>query len=412
MMNPLPLVLATLRRNPITTVTFMALIAAAVGLGVAITAQERALKRGSAHAADRFDLVIAAPGSQTDAMLKSVFLRTGTIELLNPDVVARVFAEPNAEIVAPIAFGDSHDGAPIVGSVPDFVTHLSGGALSEGRVFADHEEAVVGHASPLKIGDTFHPTHGEGRMGEEHHDDDDHDEDHAHEHGVELTVVGRMAPTGSPWDTAIVVPVELTWELHNLPTGHEKGSEQVGPPYLSERLPGVPALVVKPDSVAAAYGLRARYKAQDSTAFFPAEVLVELYELLGDMRSLMNVMALSTQTLVIIAILAGVMVLLRLYRVQFSILRALGAPRAFIFLTIWSYVALIVTLGAMAGLALGMGLAGIVSTAFTAETGIALQASLGGPELALVAAIIVIGMAVATVPAALLYRKPVIDALR
>ncbi|WP_321340142.1 ABC transporter permease [Breoghania sp.] len=405
MMNPLPLVLATLRRNPVTTVTFMALIAAAVALGVAITAQERALKRGSAHAADRFDLVIAAPGSQTDAMLKSVFLRTGTIELLKPEVVARVFSEPRAKIVAPIAFGDSHDGAPIIGSVPDFVSHLSGGSLAEGRVFTDHEEAVVGFASPLKIGDTFHPTHGHGRMGDEGGDD-------AHQHGAEITVVGRMAPTGSPWDAAIVVPVELTWELHSLPNGHEKGSDQVGPPYLSERLPGVPALVVKPDSVAAAYGLRSRYKAQDSTAFFPAEVLVELYALLGDMRSLMNVMALATQTLVIVAILAGIMVLLRLYRVQFSILRALGAPRAFIFLTIWSYVALIVTVGALAGLALGMGLAGTVSAAFTAETGIALQASLGGTELALVGAIIAIGMAVATVPAALLYRKPVIDALR
>ena len=409
MMNPLPLVLATLRRNPVTTLIFVALIAVAVALGVAITSQERALKRGSAHAADRFDLVIAAPGSQTDAMLKAVFLRTGSIELLKPEVVARAFAEPHAEIVAPIAFGDSHDGAPIVGSVPAFVTHLSGGALSEGRVFADHEEAVVGYASPLKLGDTFHPTHGDGH-DELGGDGDEHG--HDHEHGAELTVVGRMAPTGSPWDTAIVVPVELTWELHNLPNGHGKGSEQVGPPYVPSELPGVPALVVKPDSVAAAYGLRNLYRAQDSTAFFPAEVLVELYALLGDMRQLMNVMALATQTLVIVAILAGVMVLLRLYRVQFAVLRALGAPRAFIFLTIWSYVALIVAAGALAGLGLGMGLAGTVSAAFTAETGIALDATVGAAELWLIAAIVAIGMAVATVPAALLYRKPVIDALR
>lgn len=409
MMNPVPLVLATLRRNPVTTLTFVLLIAVAVALGVAVTAQERALKRGSAHAADRFDLVIAAPGSQTDAMLKAVFLRTGTIELLKPEVVARAFAEPRAEIVAPIAFGDSHDGAPIVGSVPAFVTHLSGGALAEGRVFADHEEAVVGAASPLRLGDTFHPTHGDGRADLEG-DGDEHG--HDHEHGTELTVVGRMAPTGSPWDTAIVVPVELTWELHNLPNGHPEGSDQVGPPFLSDRLPGVPALVMKPESVAAAYGLRSLYRAQDSTAFFPAEVLVELYALLGDMRALMNVMALATQALVIVAILAGIMVLLRLYRVQFAVLRALGAPRAFIFLTIWSYVALIVAVGAVAGLALGMGLAGFVSSAFTAETGIALDATLGSTELVLVGAIVAIGMAVATIPAALLYRKPVIDALR
>ncbi|MDJ0932330.1 FtsX-like permease family protein [Breoghania sp.] len=206
--------------------------------------------------------------------------------------------------------------------------------------------------------------------------------------------------------------MELTWEVHNLPNGHGKGSEQVGPPYVADQLPGVPALVVKPDSIAAAYGLRNLYHSEDSTAFFPAEVLVELYALLGDMRSLMNVIAIATQTLVIVAILAGVMVLLRLYRMQFSVLRALGAPRSFIFLTIWSYVALIVAVGALVRLAIGMGLAGAISAAFTAQTGIALDATLGSSELLLVAAIIVIGMAIATVPAALLYRKPVLDTLR
>ncbi|MDJ0932331.1 hypothetical protein [Breoghania sp.] len=159
----------------------------AVALGVAITSQECALKRGSTHAAGRFDLVVAAPGSQTDAMLKAVFLCIGSIELLKPEVVARAFAEPHAEIVAPIAFGDSHDGAPVVGSVPAFVTHLSGGKLAEGRTSEKHAEAVVGYASPLKIDDTFHPTHGH-----------DHTLELEHEHGVEIKVVGRMKPTGSP----------------------------------------------------------------------------------------------------------------------------------------------------------------------------------------------------------------------
>ncbi len=49
---------------------FVLVIALAVGFAAAITAQERALRQGSARAADRFDLVVAAPGSQTDLLLK------------------------------------------------------------------------------------------------------------------------------------------------------------------------------------------------------------------------------------------------------------------------------------------------------------------------------------------------------
>ncbi len=40
-----------------------------------LTAQERALRQGRARASDRFDLVVAAPGSQTDLLLKVAFLR-------------------------------------------------------------------------------------------------------------------------------------------------------------------------------------------------------------------------------------------------------------------------------------------------------------------------------------------------
>ncbi|AXS40829.1 ABC transporter permease [Breoghania sp. L-A4] len=394
----------------------MALIAVAVGMGVSITAQERALRKGSARAADRFDLIIAAPGSQTDVLLKTIFLNSGSVELLSPDVVARAYAEPKAEFVAPIAFGDSHNGDPIVGSTGAFALHLSGGTLSEGRVFETHEEAVVGAASPMRIGDTFQPTHGEAHGGA--HEDERH-------HGARLTVVGRMSATGSPWDRAIVVPVELTWELHNLPTGHldkdhddeagatdDHDAEPIGPPFDAATLPGVPALVIKPQSVAAAYGLRNAYRTDTSMAFFPAEVLVELYALLGDVRAVMDIMALATQTLVIAAILVGVMVLLRLYRTQFAVLRALGAPRSFVFLTIWSYVTAIVACGAATGLLIGIGLTNLVSRAFTDASGIALNASLQGPELVAAGAIVLIGAAAATVPAALLYARPVVTDLR
>ena len=63
MFNPLPVVMADYRRNRLLLAITFALIALAVAIGVGVIAQERALRQGSARAADDFDLLIGAPGS-------------------------------------------------------------------------------------------------------------------------------------------------------------------------------------------------------------------------------------------------------------------------------------------------------------------------------------------------------------
>ena len=62
-----------------------------------------------------------------------------------------------------------------------------------------------------------------------------------------MTVVERMRPTGTPGDRAIVVPIEYNWVVHGLGTGHKPGSTRIGPPFDAAKLPGVPAIVVKPE---------------------------------------------------------------------------------------------------------------------------------------------------------------------
>jgi hypothetical protein len=91
---------ALFRRNRATVLLFVCLVMLAVALGVAVSAQERALRQGSARAADRFDLIVGAPGSQTELLMNIVYLQPSAVELLKPDVLARLLAEPKAELVA------------------------------------------------------------------------------------------------------------------------------------------------------------------------------------------------------------------------------------------------------------------------------------------------------------------------
>lgn len=408
MINPLPLVIAMMRRHAVICTSFVVLIALAVGIGAAITAQERALRSGSARASDRFDLIVAAPGSQTDLLLRVVFLQPGSVELLTGEPLARLMNETRAEFVAPIGFGDNYHGDPVIGTIAALALHLSGGALAEGRTFAALNEAVVGADSPLQVGESFRAGHGEGDLPTLEGEAGGHDE-----HEAELVVVGRMAPTGTPWDRAVLTPIELTWEDHGLGTGHGDADPlPIGPPFDVATMPGIPAAVVKPVTLAAAYGLRSAYRTSDTMAFFPAEVLVQLYELLGDVRVVMTGLAIATEVLLIAAVLAGLLILMRLYRQRFAVLRALGASRTYVFAVAWMFSFLLIAVGSALGLGVAALLVGIVSGIFSRASGIAMSTGIAGPEFMLALALTIAGAVLALLPAALLYRRPVVEALR
>ena len=72
--NPLPIVIAEFKRSRADTAAVIVLVALSVALGVAISAQSRALREGSSRAADLFDLIIGTPGSETQLVLSTVYL--------------------------------------------------------------------------------------------------------------------------------------------------------------------------------------------------------------------------------------------------------------------------------------------------------------------------------------------------
>jgi len=403
MMNPLPVVRAELRRARASTIAAITLIAIAVGLGVAVTAQERALRVGSARAADSFDIVVGARGSQTQLVLSSIYLQPGVLELVSGKVVDRLMAEPGVTWAAPLAFGDSYRGASVVGTTAAFLTRAGARRLDQGREFAARNEAVVGADVALALGARFTPEHG-APAGDAERDEPRHE-------GVEYRVVGVLPSTGTPWDRAVLVPIEAVWRLHARPTGHAHGIEAIGPPW-ETGASGASAVVVKAASVADAYRLRGRYRGVDSLAVFPAEVLVELYGTLGDARDLLAIVALLTQGLVVAAVMLAVLAGQAQHRRLFGVLRALGASRAYIFAAVWLHATCIIAAGGLVGLALGWQAAAIVAHVVRVRTGLVLLAAVSAPEIRLVAWLVLAGAAAATLPAWRAHRQPVSSLLR
>lgn len=408
-MNPWPMVLADLRALRWTAPAIVLLVALAIATGIAIGAQERALRQGSARAADDFDLIIGAPGSQTQLLMSAVYLQPEALPLIEGHLLKVLAQDERVASFAPIAFGDISHGYPIIGTTAAFAGRWGRISPSEGRIFAAEGEAVVGADVRYRLGDRIAPSHGTGgghRPGEEGEDE----ATHRHEgHGYE--VVGRLPKLGSPWDRAILVPVESVWEVHGLANGHaEEG--RIGPPFDADKVPGVPAIAVKPKSVAGAYALRAQYRQGGTMAFFPAEVLVSLYGALGDMRDILVVASASNAALILASVVLLLIAVNGLRRRRYATLRALGAPRSYVLLVTWIGTIVLIFAGCVAGLLLGVVGTHAISGIVSARTGLSLSPALGAGELAQAALLCLLGSLLALLPAVISYRSPIVTALR
>lgn len=405
--NPFPIVRSDLRRNRLLVWVTVLLVAISVATGIAVISQERALRQGSARAADDFDLLLGAPGSSTQLVLTSVYLRPQAIPLLDADLLLKASNTPGVKYAAPIGFGDNWQGHAIIGTIADFASR--GGTLvpTQGRIFQQRGEAVVGANVALAIGASFSPAHGRHRAqdDEDAHADPEHDAAH-------YTVVGRLPARQNIWDTAILVPIEDVWAVHGLALGHAaSASARIGPPWDASQLAGVPAIAIKPASVADAYRLRGQFRTPRSVAVFPAEVLNDLYLALGNVRDLMSVLAIMTQVLVVAAVLMALLVGFLARRRQFAVLRAIGASRLYVFSVVWIEVVLLIAAGAALGVVFGWVGANILSHWMQSQFGFAMPVRLGASEGVLVAGLLVTAAVVATLPAWLVFRRPIAEGL-
>lgn len=423
---------ADLRRNWIGVLAVTLLIALATALGVAVTLQERALRLGSARSAAAFDLLVGAAGSETQLVLSSVFLQPAPLPLLPSHVLSDLRADPRVAWAAPVGFGDFADGHPIVGTTGDVIDGLGG--LAEGAGFSHLGDAVVGASVGKSIGDHFRPFHGTvGTVGEVHA-------------AFEYEVVGRMAPTGTPWDRAILVPIQAVWAVHAHhdhdeasagTTGvaadhdaasagdHDHGGDHGGhahegplagaiAPTSIDRADnsGVPAIVVKPKSIADAYKLRQDYRREATLAVFPGEVLTRLYGTLGDARQILAAVSYGAQSLVAAAILLVIAVHVLQRRRQIGALRAFGAPRAVVFSIVWLEAFVILAAGVLTGFAIGYGAVRVLSSRLAEASGVAMPVAFQRADLGTLAAIFAAAAVATLVPALLAYRQSPAEALR
>lgn len=406
-------ILADLNRFKAGALAVVILIALSVALSVTVTLQERAVRLGSARAAEKFDLLVGAAGSETQLALSAVFLQPSPLPLMSGSVLAKLSADPRVDFAAPVGFGDSADGHPVVGTTSRLIAALSP-ALAEGAAFSRLGDAVIGADVPKRIGAEIKPMHGGADEGGHTHTE------------IVYKVTGRMAPTGTAWDRAILVPIRAVWQLHGMsshdahggakPEDHDHEAHIEADAAIDEHFdtetPGIPAVLVKPKTIADAYRLRQEYRGETTLAVFPAEVLTRLYATLGDARGLLLAIAISTQIIVIAAVLLVTIMHVGVRRRQIGALRAFGAPRRAVVAIVWGELFLLLLAGFAAGLLIGYGAARLISATLTATTAIRMPVEFAREDLSLAFWFIVLAVLVSILPALSTLRLSPARALR
>jgi len=370
------LVRRSLRRHALSTAVTVMAVACASGLVISVFSIQQQTQEAFTGGDIGFDAVLGARGSALQLVLNTVFHLETSPGNLPYSLYETIKNDPRVKLAIPYATGDNYFGFRVVGTTPEIFTdfeyqegrHFE---MADGRAFdATRREAVVGsfaaQETKLKVGDTFEPFHGLV-----------YDEATAHQHEEEYVVVGLLKATNTPSDRVIWIPMEGVYFMG----GHVlRGTGELYEPQPGQAIPEehkeVSAVMLKFRAPTAGFQLDQEINKQGkvATLAFPiARVMSDLFNRIGWMSRVLELVAYLVVFVSGAAILAAMYNTINERRREFAILRALGARRRTVFTAIVLESAAIAAMGAVLGLAV---YAAILSAAYIIvreQTGVVLN---------------------------------------
>ncbi|MBA4177444.1 MAG: peptide ABC transporter permease [Leptothrix sp. (in: Bacteria)] len=412
------------RRGTLALVVLSIALATALLLGLERLRTD--IRSSFSQAVSGTDLVVGARTGPVQLMLYAVFRVGGATNNISMDSVRAIAAHRAVAWTVPISLGDSHRGHPVLGSTAAYFERFLYGdrqplVMASGRAFAGTldglYEAVLGAEVAQALGYTpgrrITLAHGlataPGDLGAAHGD-------------KPFTVVGILAPTGTPVDRTVHVSLQAVEALHLDWAG--------GAP-----LPAAAGLKIAPEFArkfdlepkqvtAALVGLKSRaavfnvqrfvndYEAEPLLAVLPGVALDELWAAVGlgekALLAISGLVALVSLASLVAVVLAG----LNERRRELAVLRAVGAGPRHVLALLAAEGALVTLCGALLGVLAAAGAVLGAGPWVQQRFGITLAASAPTAEQwGLLAAVVLAGMLASLVPGWRAYRLSLADGL-
>ena len=378
------------------------------------------VRENFSQAVSSTDLVVGARTGPVQLMLYAVFRLGGATNNIRVESLAAIAQHRAVAWVVPLSLGDSHRGFPVLGTTKDYFERFRYGdrqplTLAQGSPFGGDLDGLYGVVLGAEVAQRLHYqlgerlvlAHGSGALpGSEHAD-------------KPFTVVGILAPTGTPVDRTLHISLQALEAIHL--------DWSAGVPMKGLAIPAEQArkFDLEPRQVTAALvGLKGRaavfavqrfvneYEGEPLMAVLPGVALDELWTVVGVGEKLLLALSGLVALVSLAGLVATVLAGLNERRRELAVLRAVGAGPRHVLLLLAAEGLLVtlagVLLGVLASLALIMALGPWLQSSY----GVAL--SLSAPSASqwqLLAGVLAAGVLASLVPGLRAYRLSLSDGL-
>ena len=275
------------------------------------------------------DLLVGARTGSLNLLLYSVFRIGNATNNISWKSYQQLAGQKDVAWTIPISLGDSHKGFRVLGTNDDYLKHYQYGhkqslQVAGGHWFNDIYEVVLGAEVARKlnyhIGDQIVISHGTGTASFSQHKD------------KPFTVSGILAPTGTPVDRTLHIPLEGMTAIH---VDWQAGAKIPGLHISAEQ---TRKLNLTPDAITAfMVGMKSRlktfayqraindYRQEPLMAVIPGAALQELWQLIGIAENALIAVSIMVVITGLMGMLTVILSSLNERRREIAIFRALGA---------------------------------------------------------------------------------------
>ena len=362
------------------------------------------------------DLIVGARTGPVELLLYAVFRIGSASNNIRYSSVQALARHRAVAWLVPLSLGDSHHGLAVLGTSEAYFQHFRHGQrqalrLAQGRAFNGLYEVVLGadvaRQLGYRLGQAIVLSHGDGALEANDHAD------------KPFSVVGILAPTGTPVDRTLHISLQSMEALHvdytggaRLP-GQTLDAAQAAAQDLTPR--SVTAALVGLKNRAAVFGVQrdvAAFRDEALLAILPGVALDQLWELVALGERGLQAMSALVGVVSLAALVAVIAAGLNERRRELAILRAVGAGPRQVLLLLAAEGALVTLAGVALGASLLWGGVALLAPWVQGQFGIALRLQApGGAEWAWLAALLAGGFGASLVPGWRAYRLSLADGL-
>ncbi|ENM5902391.1 ABC transporter permease [Vibrio mimicus] len=372
-------------------------------------------KESFANTISGTDLIVGGRSGQVNLLLYSIFRignATNNIDWLS----YQEFSQHRAvKWAIPISLGDSHKGFRVLGTNHSYFEHYRYGSkqpltFSQGGEFNGLFETVIGadvaKSLGYQVGSKVIIAHGISDVGFSRHDN------------LPFTVVGILAPTGTPVDKTVHVSLEAIEAIHvgwesgaNL--GHQPGADQLAQRDFTPKQ--ITAMLIGLKSKIQTFALQRQindYPAEPLSAIMPGVALHELWGMMSVAEQALMAVSIFVVIAGLLGMLSSLLTSLQERRREMSILRAMGARPHHVFALLVSEASVLTLLGIALGVSMLYLLLAMAAPMIASQYGIQIALTGLTPyEWQLLGCVQLAGMVIGFIPALRAYRQSLSDGM-